>query len=164
MLFVVKVNRWNWLWWFLIEEEEEEEEEEKEDEVEAKEKSTRSISFCVWCDTVRVCRRKGDRKWRRRRKEENFGFPPNTRYRYGRYCERFQSTKWKYNTICAWNAKDYLYEISLALISLIEKIDHGLINHDVVFLFKDGRPGCSILRLFRQSIQRVFDILASDGI
>ena len=57
-----------------------------------------------------------------------------------------------------------LYEISLALISLIEKIDHGLINHDVVFLFKDGRPGCSILRLFRQSIQRVFDILASDGI
>ena len=48
---------------------------------------------------------------------------------------------------------------SLALISLIEKIDHGLINHDVVFLFKDGRPGCSILRLFRQSIQRVFDIL-----
>ena len=57
-----------------------------------------------------------------------------------------------------------LYEISLALISLIEKIDHGLINHDVVFLFKDGRPGCSILRLFRQSIQRVFYILASDGI
>ncbi len=57
-----------------------------------------------------------------------------------------------------------LYEISLALVSLIEKIDHGLINHDVVFLFKDGRPGCSILRLFRQSIQRVFDILASDGI
>ena len=58
-----------------------------------------------------------------------------------------------------------LYEISLALISLIEKIDHGLINHDVIFiLLKDGRPGCSVLRLFRQTIQRVFDILASDGI
>ena len=60
----------------------------------------------------------------------------------------------------------YNTRMQCRLISLIEKIDHGLVNHDVIFIFEDRRPGRSvlILSLLRQPIQRAFDILASDRV
>ena len=60
----------------------------------------------------------------------------------------------------------YNTRMQCRLISLIEKIDHGLVNHDVIFIFEDRRPSRSvlILSLLRQPIQRAFDILASDRV
>lgn len=60
----------------------------------------------------------------------------------------------------------YNTRMQCRLISLIEKIDHGLVNHDVIFIFEDRRPSrfVLILSLLRQPIQRAFDILASDRV